>query len=184
MERKMAGHPRMTIPTRVGDSGEINYGGQAEPSFGPLARDRIPVRALRDSDLRALIAIDRRITGRDRTDYFTRKHQEALYDSDLRVSLVAEIDDRPVGFVMARVDFGGFGCIEPTAVMDTIGVDPDFRNQGVGRALLSQLLANLSTLRVERLRTHADWRALELLAFFDNCGFRPSQELSFHRVIT
>jgi ribosomal protein S18 acetylase RimI-like enzyme len=95
----------------------------------------------------------------------------------VRVSLVAERDGRPVGFIMARVDFGEFGRMEPTAVMDTIGVDPDYRQQGIGRALLSQLLVNLMTLRIERIRTELDWRDRDLLAFLDRCGFWPSQQL-------
>jgi GNAT superfamily N-acetyltransferase len=84
---------------------------------------------------------------------------------------------------MARVDLGELGRIEPVAIIDTIGVDPDYRGQGVGRALLSQLLANLSTLRVERVRTELSWRELELLSFLDRCGFQPSQTLSFDRAI-
>ena len=66
------------------------------------------------------------------------------------ITLVAEMEGRAVGFVMARVDFGEFGLVEPTAVIDTLGVHIDYRNQGIGRALLSQLLVNLMTLRVER----------------------------------
>ncbi len=183
MKRRMTAQPSMTIPTRVGDAAEINYGKPASPDFGPLARDKVPVRAMKESDLGAMIAIDRRITGRDRSEYFNRKLEEALYESDVRVSLVAERAERPVGFVMARVDLGEFGRFEPTAVLDTIGVDPDYRNQGIGRALLSQLLVNLTTLRIERVRTEIAWRDRELLAFLDRCGFRPSQELCFDRVI-
>lgn len=174
----------VTIPTRVGEAAEVNYGKPAAPDFGPLARDRIPVRAMRESDLRALVAIDGRITGRDRSDYFKRKLEEALYESDVQVSLVAERDEGPVGFIMARVDFGAFGRVEPVAVIDTIGVDPDDRGQGVGRALLSQLLVNLTTLRVERVRSVVEWRDHDLFGFLDHCGFRPSQELCFARAIT
>lgn len=174
----------MTVPARIGDAAEVDYGKPAEPDFGPLARDRIPVRGMLESDLHALIDIDRRNTGRDRSAYFDRKLEEALYESDVRVSLVAERDGRPVGFIMARVDFGEFGRIEPTAVMDTIGVDPDYRDQGIGRALMSQLLVNLMTLRVEHIRTEIDWRDRELLAFLDHCGFRPSQQLCFDHTVT
>jgi ribosomal protein S18 acetylase RimI-like enzyme len=78
---------------------------------------------------------------------------------------------------MARVDLGEFGRVEPTAVLDTIGVDPDYRQIGVGRALLSQLLMNLATLRVESVRTEIDWNDRELLGYLDHCGFRPSQRL-------
>jgi len=38
---------RMIIPERVGEAAEINYGHAPEPDFGPLARDRIPVRAMK-----------------------------------------------------------------------------------------------------------------------------------------
>ncbi|MGA2314074.1 MAG: GNAT family N-acetyltransferase, partial [Xanthobacteraceae bacterium] len=63
-------------------------------------------------------------------------------------------------------------------------VDPDYQDRGVGRALLSQLLVNLSTLRVEIVRTELDWRDRELIVFLDRCGFRPSQHLCFDRAIT
>ncbi|HXF88216.1 MAG TPA: GNAT family N-acetyltransferase [Xanthobacteraceae bacterium] len=179
----MAGQQKIVIPDRVGEPREVNYGKPPAPDFGPLARDRIPVRAMAEGDLAALIGIDRRITGRDRAEYFRQKMREALNESDIRVSLVAEQNGIPVGFIMARVDFGEFGRLEPTAVMDTIGVDPDFRNQGVGRALLSQLLVNLQTLRVERIRTEVDWHNHDLLAFLDRCGFRTSQQLCLNYAI-
>jgi len=178
----MAQRARITIPQRTDGVGEIDYGKPA-PDFGPLARDRIPVRTMVESDLRSLIAIDRRITGRDRSAYFRHKLAEALHESDVRVSLVAERDGGPVGFIMARVDLGEFGRFEPTAVMDTIGVDPDYRDQGVGRALLSQLLINLMTLRVEQIRTEIDWHDRELLAFLDHCGFHPAQQLCFEHTV-
>jgi ribosomal protein S18 acetylase RimI-like enzyme len=171
------------VPTRLGAAAEIDYGKAPDPDFGPLARDRIPVRAMAERDSRAIVAIDRRITGCDRTLYYQDKVAEALANSDVRVSLVAECDGVPAGFIMARVDLGEFGRIDPVAVIDTIGVDPDFRDRGVGRALMSQLLVNLATLRVECVRTELDWRDRELLAFLDHCGFRPAQELCFDRAI-
>jgi ribosomal protein S18 acetylase RimI-like enzyme len=175
----MARRAGITIPRHVGEAAEINYSGQPAADFGLLARDRIPVRSLAEGDLRALVAIDRRITGRDRSNYFQRKLADALTESDVRVSLVADLDSVPVGFIMARVDLGEFGRVETTAVLDTIGVDPDYQNRGVGQALVSQLLANLGTLRVEKVRTEVDWQDHDLLAYLDRNGFRPSQQLCF-----
>lgn len=179
----MARRTPITIPERVGDAQEINYGNPPAADFGPLGRDKIPVRSMQQKDLAALIAIDRRVTGRDRSSYFKRKFADALNESDVRVSLVADLDGVPVGFIMARVDLGEFGRLEPAAVLDTIGVDPDYQDRGVGRALLSQLLVNLATLRVEIVRTELDWRDRQLIAFLDRCGFRPSQHLCFDRTI-
>ena len=99
----------------------------------------------------------------------------------MRVSLVADLDSVPVGFIMARVDLGEFGRVETTAVLDTIGVDPDYQNRGVGHALVSQLLANLGTLRVEKVRTEVDWQDHDLLAYLGRNGFRPSQQLCFNQ---
>lgn len=183
MSKAKGGRKTLTLPVQVGTPSEVNYGQPAAPDFGPLARDRIPVRSMTESDLHALITIDRRITGLDRTSYFEQKLAEALRESDIRISLVAERDGGPVGFVMARVDLGEFGRVEPTAVLDTIGVDPEYRHLGIGRALISQLLMNLATLRVDRIRTEIDWNDRELLGYLDRCGFLPSQRLCFERAI-
>jgi GNAT superfamily N-acetyltransferase len=173
----------VAVPERVGAEAEVNYGRSPAADFGPLARDRIPVRGMRQGDLDKLSQIDGRITARDRRGYFERKLEEALHASDVRVSLVAEVDGAPAGFIMARVDFGAFGRVEPVAVLDTIGVDPDRRGSGVGRALLSQLLINLATLRVERIRTELGWNEHDLLQFLDACGFRPAQTLCLQHAI-
>ena len=128
-------------------------------------------------DLDALIAIDRRTTGADRSAYYRRKQREVLNGSGVRVSLVAELDGHPVGFIMARVDYGEFGHTAPEAVMDTIGVDPGYRGHGVGQALMSQLVANLATLRVENIRTELNWNDTGLIDYLGEMGFVPAQRI-------
>jgi len=64
---------------------------------------------------------------------------------------------------------------------DTIGVDPAASGKHVGRALVSQLLANLTSLHVESVRTEVEWNRFDLLRFLDRCGFRPGQQLSLSR---
>jgi ribosomal protein S18 acetylase RimI-like enzyme len=167
------------IPVAIDAAAEVDFSLPAAPDFEPLARDRVPVRSLKADDLGAIARIDRKITGRDRSAYLARKLDEALYDSAVRVSLVAELDGRPVGFVMARVDFGEFGRAEPVAVLDTIGVDPDYARRAVGGALLQQLLANLAGLRIERIETEVAHDNLGLLGFLYAQGFAPSQRLAF-----
>lgn len=155
----------------------------AETEDAP-ARDRIPVRSMSRADFDAIAAIDRRITRRDRQRYLARKCDEAMEESAIRVSLVAECDGAPAGYVRARVDFGEFGHPEAEAVMDTIGVDPRRSHQGLARALLSQLLMNLAGLRVETLRTEVAWNQFGLLAFLDRMGFAPHRRLALIRGIS
>ena len=180
----MADSQKFTVPEQVGDPQEVDYGGTTAANYGPLARDLIPVRSLQQRDLPSLIAIDRAITGRDRTTYFTRKMDEVLHETDVRVSVVADIEGRAVGFIMARVNLGEFGRTQTSAEIDTVGVDPDYRGRGVGRALLSQLLANLTTLRVDKVLTEVDWTDTELIAFLSHCDFKPSSRLAFDCSLT
>jgi ribosomal protein S18 acetylase RimI-like enzyme len=147
------------------------------------ARDLMPVRSLEADDLAAIVRIDRKITGRERTSYYERKMKEVLEESGIRVSVVGEIDDFVAGFIMARVDFGEFGRTDPVAVVDVIGVDPAYRGQGVGSALLSQLLTNLNVLMIETVRSTVHWDDYDVLAFLGSKGFAPSERIGFTRKI-
>ena len=139
--------------------------------------DRIAVRSMVPEDLHAVISLDRGITGRDRSAYYQRKMNEALRKNGIRLSMLAEIDQTPAGFVMARVDYGEFGQTEMEAVLDTIGIEAEFRTQGVGSVLLTQLLSHLASLRVERVRTVVEWNDVGLIGFFSRLGFKPTQNV-------
>ncbi|HEX6852613.1 MAG TPA: GNAT family N-acetyltransferase [Candidatus Polarisedimenticolaceae bacterium] len=135
------------------------------------------IRGLRPEDLDAVIALDARNTGRRREEFFRLKLQQNLVESGIKVSLAAELDGAFVGFLLARVFYGEFGRLEPAAVLDTIDVHPDFRNRGVGRALLRQLRVNLRGLNVPRLQTEVAWENPDVLMFFHHEGFRPSPRI-------
>lgn len=162
---------------------EIDYGRPESNDHERLARDRADVRSMSPADLDAIARIDRSITGRNRRDYIAARLGEALADGGVRVSLTARCDDTIVGYLMARADIGDFGRPEPVAVIDTLGVDPEYAHRGIGRALLSQLFANLGALSMERVETMVAQRDLPLLGFLYAAGFVPSQRLPFvHRL--
>jgi ribosomal protein S18 acetylase RimI-like enzyme len=163
---------------------ELDFSDPSADAYDALSRDRVVVRSLEAGDLPAIAAIDRANSGEDRAGYLEHQVTEALEQSGVRVSVVAEGDNsRPVGFLMARVDFGEFGRTEPEAVIDTIGVDPLYSHHGVGQALVSQLLVNLRALQVDKVRTGVRWNDYGLLGFLESCGFRPSQRLALRKRI-
>lgn len=166
-------------PERAKSGDPNDWSAPAANDYEHLARDSADVRSLASADLEAIVRLDRRITGRDRSGYMQRQLQEAMNESAIRISLVARKDGVPAGYVMAKADFGDFGRTAPVAVIDTIGVDPDFAHRGVGSALLSQLFINLSALQVERLETVVAKENFDLLGFFYAAGFGPSQRLAF-----
>jgi ribosomal protein S18 acetylase RimI-like enzyme len=137
------------------------------------------IRHLHASDFDAVVRIDALATGRDRSDYFRRKFDEALHESGIAVSLVTEDDGFVVAFAMARVDMGDFGHIEPTASLDTLGVHPSFSKKGYGRDMLAQMIDNLAALHIDHLETEVAHDHFELLRFFTRFGFTPSQRLVF-----
>ncbi len=173
----MTGGPDPDIAQPRIDAGMPDYGDPGGGDFVALPQDRTPVRSMAAADLDAIIRIDEKLTGRDRRDYYEAKLTEVMDESGVRVSLVAEADGRPVGYIMARVDYGEFGRAEPAAVIDTIGVEPGYGKQGIGSALLYQLMVNLDALHVETLRTTVAWNNFSLLRFLGRSGFAPAQQL-------
>lgn len=162
---------------------EIDYSDPSSDDTAALSRDQVPCRSLKSQDIAAITKIDGKIMGLARPTYYERKIHEVLEESGIRVSLVAELDEHVVGFIMARVDFGEFGQTEPSAIIDTLGVDPAYAHRHVGRALLSQLMANLTVLRTDKVRTEVGVKQLALQGFLQNNGFAPAQSLSFSKVV-
>lgn len=172
--------PRLVLEREVTSLDEANIAGE---STSTLARDEVFVRSLEERDLSRIMRIDERITSINRHAYYEGKISEALQESGIRISLVAESDNQVTGFVMAKLDYGDFGQAETTATIDTIGVDPLFTGTRIGQALISQLLLNLHALHVETVRTEVQWRDFVLTRFLARCGFEPSQHLALSMTI-
>lgn len=180
---QIVGRDTSELPEQVEELSQVKMDGYWQVhgpggnDYDTLCRDKVLLRSLKEKDLEAVVRIDKKLSSQDRTAYYRSKFQEMLVESGIRVSLVAEKKDLLAGFVMARVDYGEFGKPIQTAVIDTIGVHPAEAGTGVGQALLSQLLHNLSILQVESLHTQVQWNQAGLHKFLLGCGFRPSQRL-------
>ena len=140
-------------------------------------RDLEFVRNLQKADLDAVVAIDASSVGRRRETFLAPKFDQAFSDSSVTISLAAEIDDHVVGFLLARVYYGEFGVVEPAAVLDVLGVHPDYRGRHVAAALIDQLRTNLLGLGIPTLQTEVPCDGLELMAFFQHEGFTLAPRL-------
>lgn len=135
------------------------------------ARDLVLVRNLRPDDLGAVASIDAAAVGRRRDRFLALKLKQAFADTGIAVSLAAEVDDHVVGFLLARLYYGEFGVVEPAAVLDVLGVHPDYRGRHVAAALVDQLRTNLLGLGITTLQTEVQWGNSDLVAFFQHEGF-------------
>lgn len=79
------------------------------------------VRTMRPDDLEAVVAIDAAASGRRRPRYFELMLKRAVQDASLQVSLVAEAEGRPVGFLVATLYYGEYGMAEPSASSPAAG---------------------------------------------------------------
>jgi len=143
--------------------------------------ERIVVRRLRPDDLQRVIALDAKIAGRRRDKFFEALLRRNLNETGLHVSLAAELRDAFVGFILGRAWYDQLGTLEPYAVLEALAVHPDFRREGIGAALLDQLVTNLSGLNLRVLRTEVDWSERGLLGFLHSSGFHPGTRLVLER---
>jgi ribosomal protein S18 acetylase RimI-like enzyme len=153
----------------------------SDEDAGCLETDRVEVSALGAEDLDAIVRIDKAITTRSRRGFLTKRLEAALRDSDVRVALKARVDGQVVGFVLGAIHYGEFGVPEPSAVVDVIGVHPEFAGRHVGAALFRQLEMQLKALGIETLRTEVDWSQQRLLAFLEHRGFVPAARLCLEK---
>ena len=110
-------------------------------------------------------------------DYYRSKLSAALHESRPQVSLVAEGDGMVVGFLMGALHYGEYGRTETSAIIDSLGVHPEYRGKGVGRALMNQFVANVRAVGVEHVRTEVPWNNFSLVEFLDRHGFAPGGRL-------
>lgn len=130
----------------------------------------VVVRELEDTDLGGVIALDEKISGEYRPDvwemrigYYMRRDPEAL--------VVAEFQDKVVGFMLGEVRSGEFGLEEPTGWIEVLGVDPDIRGQAVGRRMAERMLEHFRRREATAVRTLVDDTMPEIAKFFDRIGF-------------
>ena len=153
-------------------------------------KKELKIRALTENDLTDVVEIDRMIIGRSRRDYWRRKIGYA--DLHPRPALVAEIEGKVVGFILGYVSGWEFGVPDTVGWIDTIGVDPDYQNKGVGKRLFEGLIETFKKTGretrpeaketpiegVDIVYTLVRWNDWNLLRFFDKMGFKKGEMVS------
>jgi len=132
--------------------------------------ENVEIRLLKKQDLEAIVAIDEKILGEKRKDYWDRK-LEHLDDNSSQASLVAETDGKVVGFILGDVSGWEFGVPGSIAWIDTLGIDPAYQKKGLATNLAHELIKNLKELKVTTIYTLVNWNDWDLLQFFHAMGF-------------
>ncbi len=144
-----------------------------------MSTSPIKVRLMTINDFDAVVKIDDKILKTSRLEYYEMKFDKLFKSKEfLPTSLVAETEDgKVVGFVMAELYMGEYGISRDGAKLDTIGVDPDYRHQGIGELLINNIFDHLRDLGVKKINTLVDKNESRLIHFFMACKFNPSKNI-------
>ena len=130
----------------------------------------VKIRSLRKEDLGAIVAIDAKVLGENRKDYWEKK-LELMNDKSSQVSLVAEVEGKVLGFILGDISGWEFGVPDTIGWIDTIGIDPAYQKKGLAKALAQELIRRLKTIGVRTIYTLVSWSDWDLLQFFHAMGF-------------
>lgn len=132
--------------------------------------EHLKIRPLTTDDLEAIVAIDEKVLGEKRRDYWAKKLQ-MKDDKASQVSLVAEVKGKVLGFILGDISGWEFGVPDTIGWIDTMGVDPVHQKKGLATALARELIQRLKALGVTTIYTLVNWDDWGLLQFFHAMGF-------------
>ncbi len=130
------------------------------------------IRAPRAEDMEAIIALDARVTGEAKSDFWRHKFVlgSALPEGDRPLVRIAEVNGRIVGVLVGEIRSWEFH-LPPTGWITVLMVDPDHRRRGIGRRLLAEALEYFRERGVRSVRTMVGWADGDVLSFFTAMGF-------------
>jgi ribosomal protein S18 acetylase RimI-like enzyme len=129
------------------------------------------IRKMVASDLDLVIEIDFKILEKARPEHWEAKL--ALVEKHSRITcLVAEVDDKVVGFIIGGASRWEYGVPENIGWIDTIGVDPEYQRKGIAKMLFSEMISDLKKKGVDSITTFVNRRDPQLLKFFNDLGFQ------------
>jgi ribosomal protein S18 acetylase RimI-like enzyme len=137
----------------------------------------VAVRAAQVSDLPAISALDARLTGASKPDYWRERLALDLH------FLVAETDKGAfAGFIAGEVRAWEFGQ-PPAGWVFAIQIDPKLRLKGAGSALFDALVARFKAEGVTRVRTLVDRKDHLILSFFRAQGMTAGPSLQLDKAL-
>ena len=141
------------------------------------------IRLMNPDDFDSVVRIDEKVRKVPRPEYYKNKFEKLVQSKDnVPISLVAEKEDGTMlGFIMGELYIGQYGISQEKATLDTIVVDPDFQNKGVGEQLINEFVNHLKNLGVENINTLVDWNDSKMIHFFSANKFTLSMVINLVR---
>jgi len=101
--------------------------------------EAVRIRTITNTDMAAMVEIDRRIVGKQRAVSWPQKVSSHFRTYYPPLSFVAEVDGKVVGFIIGVI-MGAEYALPLSGWINIIGVDPDYQGRGVGSALMESFI--------------------------------------------
>ena len=147
-------------------------------------KKEIYVRSLERRDLLSIVAMEERITGVARPQYWEQRIEMSEAIRPHWTSLVAEFDNRFVGFLFGRAGELEFGLPGTVAWVETIGVDPAFRGRGIARELIEQFISSAEDHGIKTIFTLVTSGQTDMQTFFSRQGFAQGKMLHYQKELS
>jgi ribosomal protein S18 acetylase RimI-like enzyme len=147
-------------------------------------KKEIYVRNLEKRDLSAIVNLEERQTGIARPAYWEKRIEISEAIRPHWASLVAEIENRVVGFVLGRAGEFEFGLPGTIAWIEIIGVDPAYRGQGIAQQLVGQFAESAEDHGIKTIFTLISNSQDEMQQFFSRLGFVHGKMLHYQKELT
>jgi N-acetylglutamate synthase-like GNAT family acetyltransferase len=144
-------------------------------------KKEIYVRNLEKRDLSAIVSMEERQTGMARPDYWDKRIEISEAIRPHWASLVAEVDNRVVGFVWGALVEYEFGLPGTIAWIEIIGVDPAYRHHGIAQELVSQFAESAEDHGIKTIFTLVASDRSEMQQFFAQVGFVQGKMLHYQK---
>jgi len=141
----------------------------------------IQIRSLEKGDLAAIVNMEERQTGIARPKYWEERLEISEAIRPHWASLVAELDNRVVGFILGRAGEHEFGLPGTVAWVEMIGVDPAYRRRGVAEELMEQFTESAEDHGIKTIFTLIDPNRSDLQHFFSKLGFDHGKMVHYQK---
>ncbi len=142
---------------------------------------RVAIRSMKEDDLSGVLALDRKIFGRDRALTYSDPVQDYV-GGEMAMSWVAEVQGKIAGFILCQLAEPRLG-MPRVAWIGSIGVDPDLRHKGIAGELAKSLMKQCQTLKLKEIHIMADRHDEILEGFLSFMNFRPAELVHYVRNI-
>lgn len=138
------------------------------------------IREIRLEDAQAIEDIRAAISPQDANVDFLKLVKQQTSDGNGATSLVAEVNNKVVGYMISTTLYAGFG-IRKSAWIMAIGVHPDYMGQGIGLALANRVCDIYRDKQVESIYSSVMWDSIDVLSFFKKLGFKRSEFINLKK---